>query len=89
MRIPVEELAPETLANLVESYVLREGTDYGELEIDLKQKVEQVCIQLKAGEAVLLYSELHETVNIVSLDEFKQMQASGEDQETAPDWTQP
>lgn len=74
MRIPIEQLEADTLFNLVESFVLREGTDYGEMEIDLKDKVMQVIAQLKAGEAVLLYSELHETVNIIDQQTFLQQQ---------------
>ena len=65
MLIPIEELKQDTLYAIAESFVLREGTDYGEEEVSLKEKVEQVLEQLKSGEAVLLYSELHETVDIV------------------------
>ncbi|MCG6522870.1 YheU family protein, partial [Vibrio parahaemolyticus] len=45
--------------------VLREGTDYGEHERSLADKVADVKQQLKRGEAVLVWSELHETVNIM------------------------
>lgn len=65
MRIPWQELAPETLANLLESVVLREGTDYGEQELSFDEKVAQLHNKLKRGEAVMVYSELHETVDIV------------------------
>lgn len=74
MLIPIEQLESDTLYNLVEAYVLREGTDYGEIEIGVEQKVQQVIQQLKSGEAVLLYSELHETVNILSKQEFAAME---------------
>ena len=74
MIIPIEELDATTLANLVEAYVLREGTDYGEVEASLEQKVAQVQAQLHSGEAVILYSELHETVDIVLAHELKQQQ---------------
>jgi len=63
--IPWKELDAETLDNLIESFVLREGTDYGEQERSLTQKVEDVRRQLISGEAVLVWSELHETVNIM------------------------
>ena len=56
--------AAETLDNIIESFVLREGTDYGDYNVTLEQKVAQVREQLKAGQAVLEYSELHETVDI-------------------------
>ena len=63
MIIPWQDLDPETLDNLIESFVLREGTDYGEYERSLADKVADVKQQLKRGEAVLVWSELHETVH--------------------------
>ncbi|WON76712.1 YheU family protein [Serratia sp. UGAL515B_01] len=65
MIIPWQELENETLNNLIESFVLREGTDYGEHERTLEQKVEDVRRQLKSGEVVLVWSELHETINLM------------------------
>ncbi|WLS79295.1 YheU family protein [Erwinia pyri] len=65
MIIPWKELDNDTLDNLIESFVLREGTDYGEQERSLEQKVKDVRRQLTSGEAVLVWSELHETVNIM------------------------
>nr|VUD34577.1 Uncharacterised protein family (UPF0270) [Raoultella sp. NCTC 9187] len=65
MIIPWQDLDPETLDNLIETFVLREGTDYGEHERSLADKVADVKQQLKSGEAVLVWSELHETVNIM------------------------
>jgi uncharacterized protein YheU (UPF0270 family) len=63
--IPWQQLEPETLNGLIESFVLREGTDYGEHERSLEQKVDDVRCQLQNGEVVLVWSELHETVNIM------------------------
>lgn len=70
MIIPWQVLAPETLDSLIESFVLREGTDYGEHERSLVDKVSDVKQQLKSGEAVLVWSELHETVNIMPRKQF-------------------
>ncbi|MGQ7111232.1 YheU family protein [Escherichia sp. TWPC-MK] len=60
------------LENLIESFVLREGTDYGEHERTLEQKVADVKRQLQCGEAVLVWSELHETVNIMPRSQFRE-----------------
>ncbi len=60
----------DTLDNLIESFVLREGTDYGEHERSLEQKVNDVKRQLKSGDVVLVWSELHETVNIMPRNAF-------------------
>ena len=69
MIIPITEIDPETLISLVEAFVLQEGTDYGEMEFDLEQKVNHVMMQLQSGQAFVQYSELHENVNIVSKDQ--------------------
>ncbi len=70
MIIPWKDLSPDTLDNLIESFVLREGTDYGEHERSLEQKVNDVKRQLKSGDVVLVWSELHETVNIMPRNAF-------------------
>ncbi|HDL6961358.1 TPA: YheU family protein [Yersinia enterocolitica] len=71
MIIPWQQVDSETLDNLLEAFVLREGTDYGEHERSLAQKVEDVRRQLVSGEAVLVWSELHETINIMSRGAFR------------------
>jgi len=71
MMIPWQDIAPETLDNLIESFVLREGTDYGEQERSLAEKTADVKRQLENGEVLLVWSELHETVNIMPRDQFR------------------
>lgn len=70
MIIPITEINSETLHNIVESFVLREGTDYGDYNTDLSGKVKQVIAQLHAGNAVLVYSEEHESVDIRPASDF-------------------
>jgi uncharacterized protein len=63
--IPHTELSAEALRSVVESFVLREGTDYGEREISLDQKVAQVLRQLERGEARIIFDPELESVDIV------------------------
>ena len=70
MIIPFTELGEDTLNNLIEQFVLQEGTEYGDHDISLDEKVIQVKQQLKSGDAVIVYSELHESVNIVPAAQF-------------------
>lgn len=65
MMIPWDTLEPETLSNLIESFVLREGTDYGLQEKSLAQKVNEVKEQLQQGKVVIVWSELHGSVTIL------------------------
>ncbi|TKI05051.1 YheU family protein [Martelella alba] len=71
MIIPWEQIDPDTLYNLIEAFVLREGTDYGEQEKTLAVKVADVRRQLQSGEAVVVWSQLHETVNILPRGRFQ------------------
>lgn len=64
MIVPWQDIAPDTLENLIKEFILREGTDYGEIEISLDKKVQQVKALLASGEAMIVYSELHESVDI-------------------------
>ncbi|MBD1387966.1 YheU family protein [Neiella sp. HB171785] len=75
MQIPIDQLNSETLYAIAESFVLREGTDYGDEEASLTDKVEQVLEQLRQGSAVLLYSELHESVDIIPAEQLKAQQS--------------
>lgn len=74
MIIPYTEIAEETLNNLIEYYVLREGTDYGEQEMAMAEKVAMVQRQLQSGEVVIVYSELHESINLMPKQLFLQQQ---------------
>lgn len=64
MIIPWQELEDETLNNIIESFVLREGTDYGLVEKALTEKVADIKTQLQQGLVVIVWSELHETINL-------------------------
>jgi len=63
--VPYTELAPELLHAVIESYVLREGTDYGEKEFSLEDKVAHVVKQLKRGDARIVFDPETETVSII------------------------
>lgn len=78
MIIPYQQIAADTLHNLIEYYVLREGTDYGDSEVPLARKVEQVMQQLQREEVVIVYSELHESINLMPKQVFLQQQAEHE-----------
>ncbi|MEH6444197.1 MAG: YheU family protein [Oceanospirillaceae bacterium] len=65
MIIPHTSIDKETLQNLIEEFVTREGTDYGDYALTLQDKVSAVQKKLNCGEVVILYVESTESVNIV------------------------
>ncbi|NRA09632.1 MAG: YheU family protein [Myxococcales bacterium] len=67
VRIPVQALDEETLRGLVESFVNREGTDYGRVEQSFEAKVADVMHQLERGEAEIVFDPETESVTILPL----------------------
>ena len=70
IEVPFASLAEDTLQALIEAFVLREGTDYGELEYTLEQKVSAVDQQLKQGKLKIVFDESEESCTIISLEEL-------------------
>jgi uncharacterized protein YheU (UPF0270 family) len=53
--VPPERLQADVLQALLEDFASRDGTDYGERECTLVEKVEQLRSQLHTGDLHLLY----------------------------------
>ena len=65
--VPHTELSAEALRGVVESFVLREGTDYGERDVPFETKVSQVIRQLERGEARIMFDPVAQSVQIVPM----------------------
>ena len=62
--IPHEALSADVLRAVIESFVLREGTEYGAHDVTLDVKVAQVLRQLERGEAQIVFDPTSESVDI-------------------------
>jgi len=69
MIIPYQKISPEALQGLIEEFITREGTDYGEVEFSLAQKVKQVEQQLARGEVAIVFDLATESVSILTRQE--------------------
>ncbi len=63
--VPHTALEPATLQAVIESFVLREGTDYGVRTFTLSEKVAHVHRQLERGEAQILFDPASGSIDIV------------------------
>ena len=63
-RIPIDKLSPEALQGIIEEFISRDGTDYGEIEAPPDTKFKQVKSKLETGGAILLFDDETETTNI-------------------------
>jgi uncharacterized protein YheU (UPF0270 family) len=64
--VPLDRLPSDVLVALLEEFASRDGTDYGERECSLEQKVGELRTQLAAGELQLLYDADSEQWDLVS-----------------------
>ena len=64
--VPVERIGADLLVALLEEFASRDGTDYGEREVSLKEKVSELREQLSAGELEILYDADSEEWDLVS-----------------------
>jgi len=67
--IPVNRLSPEALQGVIEEYISRDGTDYGEIEASREAKFRQVKHKLENRSAVLVFDDETETTNIFLADD--------------------
>lgn len=65
VEVPHTELPAETLRAVVESFVLREGTDYGARDVPFERKVADVMHLLERREAVIVFDPETESIGIV------------------------
>ncbi len=65
IEIHYQQIESDTLRKLVEEFIMREGTDYGAVEMELDQKIDMVIHQLKKDAAIITWNTTMESYNIV------------------------
>lgn len=65
IEISFERLAPETLRNLIQEFVTRDGADWGEPGGALEDKVAQIMKQLRNRKVKVVFELRSQTANIV------------------------
>ena len=71
LKIPVDRLTDEALSGLIEDFVTRDGTDYGEVELSLEQKAGAVRRQLHSGEVLIVFDPVTETTGLVTREHYQ------------------
>lgn len=74
IEVPREAISDDALRGIVESFILREGTDYGREEVELTTKIRQIERQLENGQVKILFDPNTETVGIVTIHEWNKLQ---------------
>jgi hypothetical protein len=73
VHIQPELLAPEILNSVLEEYIHREGTNYGEVEYSLEAKVKQLHSQIVKGDVLIVFDPESESVTLMTRNEFQKL----------------
>jgi uncharacterized protein YheU (UPF0270 family) len=65
VKVPYNDLSPEALHGVIEDFVTRDGTDYGEVEIPLETKISRVMGQLKSGKVTIVFDHKSESCTVL------------------------
>ena len=66
--ISPEKLSPQALDGLVEEFILREGTDYGNRVFTAEEKKEHVFKQIKSKRVVVVYDANADACSLLPKD---------------------
>ena len=69
--VPHTELEPQILRKVIESFITREGTDYGEIEFSMSDKVAHIMQQLEKKEVWIVFDSESESITIITAQEAK------------------
>ncbi len=71
--MPKDGMSSSTLQGMIEEFVTRDGTDYGEQETELVKKVAQVKAQLQKGQAGIFFYPDDESFKILPTEQVTQV----------------
>lgn len=74
IEIPIEQLSEEVLTGIIHNFIMREGTDYGLVEVSLDKKTEQIRKQLSKGLIKIFFDQSTETVTLIEASKARAFQ---------------
>ncbi|MEM8594540.1 MAG: YheU family protein [Pseudomonadota bacterium] len=73
MKIPYDELSSDVLRALLESVALREGTEYGEQDVELEIKIQQLMRQLERQETCVVFDHVTQSCDVITMDKWNEL----------------
>ena len=75
INVPISDISAEALTGLLEEYVSRDGTDYGEVEVTIDEKTKVLRKQLEEGELSILFDPETQELDIVMREQMEKFGA--------------
>jgi uncharacterized protein YheU (UPF0270 family) len=75
VEVPPQRLQADVLQALLEEYASRDGTDYGERELSLEQKVDSLRTQMQRRELLIVFDAVSEQWDLLSAERARELLA--------------
>lgn len=72
LKIPHQQLSPQALRGLLEEFITREGTDYGEFEVSLEEKLASLMQQLNTAQVFVVFDPATERSHVVTAEQWRE-----------------
>lgn len=73
VEIPADALSPDALQGIIDSFIYREGTDYGAQEATHEKKIQDIYKQLDADQIKIVFDPATESVTLMTLHQWGKM----------------
>lgn len=70
IEIPIDAISKEALEGIIDSFILREGTDYGLVEAQHQTKYQQIQRQILKGDVKIVFDHITESVTLMTKNEW-------------------
>lgn len=71
VEVPFAALSEDALRGVIDSFIQREGTDYGSAEVSYEAKVKQVTAQILGGAVRIIFDPNFESITLMTTLEWK------------------
>lgn len=73
VEIPLGAISPDALNGIMDSFINREGTDYGLVEVLYEKKIERIKRQLECGEIKIVFDLNSDSVTLLTANDWKKL----------------
>lgn len=73
IEISQDALSTDAIKGIIESFILREGTDYGLKEAQFETKYQQILKQLIKGDIKIVFDPTTESVGLITLQDWQRI----------------
>ena len=65
LEIPYQQLSEDALSGILDEFISREGTDYGDIEMSHDRKYQQLLAALQAGRCKIVFDPASESCTLI------------------------